>query len=75
MGVTPYINADNYPEQGIYYGTRVEVCYDYDTSRIAEGTVIRDDKTEPGLMIIRTDDGRAILSTECQWAPINSKPQ
>lgn len=75
MGTTPHIDADTYPEQGAYKGTRVKVCYNYDTSRTVEGTVIRDDKTEPGLMIIRTDDDRAILATECQWSPLSTKPQ
>lgn len=70
MGVTPHIDADTYPKQGRYLGTRVRVCYNYDTSRMFEGLVIRDDATEPGLMIIHTDDGRALLSTECQYQPI-----
>jgi len=69
----PYLDADTYPEQGAYIGRRVTVCYDYDTSRTVEGVVIRDDKTKPGLMIIHTDDGRALLATECMWSPIKEK--
>tara|TARA_R110002126_G_scaffold16615_1_gene66275 strand:+ start:3760 stop:3978 length:219 start_codon:yes stop_codon:yes gene_type:complete len=72
MGATPHINADAFPKQGAYIGKRVKVCYNYDTSRTVEGVVIRDDTTEPGLMIIHTDDGRALLSTECMWSPIKS---
>ena len=58
MGATPHINADAFPKQGAYIGKRVKVCYN--------------DTTEPGLMIIHTDDGRALLSTECMWSPIKS---
>jgi hypothetical protein len=71
MGVSPYIDAETYPKQGAYIGTRVRVCYNYDTSKIVEGVVIRDDTTAPGLMIIHTDDGRALLATECMWSPLN----
>jgi hypothetical protein len=72
MGTTTQIDADTYPAQGDYNGRRVQVCYNYDTARTVDGTVIRDDKTAPWLTIIRTDDGRTVLSTECQWSPIDS---
>ena len=70
MGNTQHINADKFPKQGSWIGQRVRVCYDYNTTRAVEGVVIRDDTTEPGLMIIHTDDGRALLSTECQYSRI-----
>ena len=70
MGISPHINADTYPEQGTFVGRRVKVCYEYDTSRMVEGVILRDDKTEPGLLIIHTDDGRALLGTECMYSLI-----
>ena len=56
-----------YPKQGIYLLKRVRVCFDYDTSNTILGRVVRDDEEEPGLMIIQLDDGRYVLSTECQY--------
>jgi len=64
------IGFDRFPRQGDFKGSVVRVCFDYDPSRIVEGTVIRDDVEEPGRMIIQLDDGRVVLSTECQWQPI-----
>ncbi len=54
-----------YPEYAV--GARVQVCFHYDTSKYCMGTVVRDDIEEPYVMIIRLDDGRHILSTECQF--------
>jgi hypothetical protein len=33
------------------------------------GEVVRDDIEAPYIMIIRLDDGRHVLATECQWQP------
>jgi hypothetical protein len=67
MGVKGYIDADKYPKQGTFVGKRVRVCFNYDTSRQFPGVILRDDAEEPGLMIISLDNGRAVLSTECQY--------
>ena len=56
-----------YPKQGSYLNRQVKVCFNYDTSKTVKGTIIRDDETAPGLMIINLDDGRTVLSTECQY--------
>lgn len=61
------IDADRFPIQGDWLGKRVRVCFNYDTSRTLLGLVVRDDAEEPGRMIIKLDDGRHILSTECQY--------
>lgn len=66
------IDFDSFPQQGAYKGTRVRVCFHYDASRTIEGTVLRDDTEEPGRMIIQLDDGRVVLSTECQWQPLKA---
>jgi len=47
------------------------VCFDYDTSRTLLGLVVRDDAEEPGRMIIKLEDGRHVLSTECQYQLID----
>lgn len=44
------------------------MCFHYDTAHVLPGTVVRDDTEEPGKMIIRLDDGRVLLSTECQYS-------
>lgn len=66
MEATP-ITHDTFPEQGPFLNRRVQVCFDYDTTHILEGLVVRDDAEEPGRMIIMLDDGRYVLSTECQY--------
>lgn len=67
MGVHPNIGADRFPMQGRYFHARVNVCFDYDTSRLFPGRIVRDDTEEPGRLIIALDDGRFVLSTECQY--------
>lgn len=67
MGVVTNIGFDKFPKQGVFLGKRVRVCFNYDTSRFLEGNVVRDDTEVPGLLIIRLDDGRYVLSTECQY--------
>lgn len=68
MGVEDSIGFDRFPRQGDRKGRVVRVCFDYDTSQTIEGTVIRDDAEEPGRMIIMLDDGRVVMSTECQYS-------
>lgn len=70
MGCEPNIGPDRWPRQGSFLGARVRVCFDYDTAKTWEGIVLRDDAEEPGRMIIQLDDGRVVLSTECQYSPI-----
>ena len=67
MGTISNVSYDKYPLQGDLIGKRVFICFDYDTEKSLPGTVIRDDAEEPHKTIIRLDDGRIILSTECQY--------
>jgi hypothetical protein len=69
MGVEEAITADRFPAQSTHVGTRVQVCFHYDTTRLVGGTIVRDDTEEPGKMIIRLDDGRHVLASECLWRP------
>lgn len=71
MGVHPKIGADRFPKQGAYLNMPCTVCFDYDTSKQFRGRVIRDDAEEPGHCIIQLDDGRVVLTTECQWQPLS----
>lgn len=43
------------------------MCFGYDTSNTLLGLVVRDDEEASGRMIIKLDDGRHLLSTECQY--------
>lgn len=69
MGHVDSIGFIRWPEQGCYLGCSVLVAFDYDTSMLLRGTVVRDDAEEPGRMIIALEDGRYVLSTECQYRP------
>jgi hypothetical protein len=68
MGVVPNISHDKFPQQGKFLNQRVQVCFNYDTSKLIGGAIVRDDTEEPGREIIKLDDGRYVLSTECQYS-------
>ena len=67
MGSSPHIDALKFPEQGSLFGRKVNVCFHRYTQRQIGGVVVRDDITEPFVGIIRLDDGRHVLMTECQF--------
>jgi hypothetical protein len=67
MGVHPNVSHDRFPPQGDWLYKRVSVCFNYDTENEVPGQVVRDDTTDPGRMIIRLDDDRYVMSTECQY--------
>lgn len=69
MGAHPYIGPDAFPKQGDHLGRRARVCFHYDTSRTFDGTVVRDDTEDPHVTVIRLDDGRHVLATECMYSP------
>lgn len=73
MGAHENISADRWPKQGAYLGRRVSVCFHYDTSREFPGVIVRDDDEEPGRLIIRLDDGRVVLATECMYSLANEQ--
>lgn len=70
MGVARNISLLEFPQQGTYLNRRVRVCFNYEPEFTILGTVVRDDSEEPGLMIIKLDDDRYVLSTECQYSLI-----
>lgn len=65
MGVKAGVSLDEWPKQGSFLGKRVKVCFNYDMSRTIGGQIVRDDAT--GVAIIRLDNDRYVLSTECQY--------
>lgn len=76
MGVVSSVGYSKFPKQGRYYGRSVEVCFNYDTSAIVKGVIVRDDIEEPFRTIIHLSDGRYVLATECQYSIIEPrKPQ
>jgi len=69
MGIAKNISHDTFPRQGDLVGRRTDVCFLYDTSHVISGTIVRDDREEPFVTIIRLDDGRYVLATECMYSP------
>lgn len=71
MGIHRNIAHDRFPKQGSWLHRRSEVCFHYNPEHTLLGTVVRHDTEEPGLTIIRLDDGRYVLATECHhsWPP------
>lgn len=71
MGAKQNIDYESFPNQGTFLGRRCRVCFKYDTSHVLLGTIVRDDNEQPGIGIIRLDDGRHVLFSECQYSPFN----
>lgn len=67
MGCCEFIDYDKWPEQEDI-GTMVRVCFNYDLTRSMTGKIVRNDMSEPYLTIIRLENGRFVLGTECQFA-------
>ena len=70
MGIEEKVGFDTFPRQGEYLGIEVEVCFNYDNSKKLRGKIVRDDIEKPNRTIIQLNDGRYIISTECQYAAI-----
>lgn len=68
MGINKNIGFGVYPKQGDYLDARVNVIYNYDTTIKESGTIIRDDIEEPFRTVIKLDDGRILLGSECQFS-------
>lgn len=67
MGAVRNITFNSFPEQGSHAGREAVVCFHYDTSNRVRGVVVRDDTEAPFITIIKLEDGRHVLSTECQY--------
>ena len=71
MGCVNGIAYDKFPEQHEkFLNKRVKVCFHYDTSKSVKGYIVRYDIEEPFKSIIKLDDGRYVLGTECQFSLI-----
>jgi len=68
MGCVANVSHDKFPKQGSYVGLKVNVLFYY-REPVLHGVMVRDDVEEPLVQIIKLDDGRHILTTECQWQP------
>lgn len=68
MGCVNNITNDKFPRQTDWLGKRVNTCFHYDTEHTLPGTIVRDDAEAPLMTIIALDDGRYVLSTECQYS-------
>lgn len=68
MGCVPTVTATSMPRPGRFAGQRVGVLFHYGQEEFS-GVVVRDDAEAPFVTIIRLDDGRHILATECQYRP------
>lgn len=75
MGSHQNIDYDKFPKQGHHLGRRVKVCFNYDTSKLISGTIVRDDMEEPYRLVIKLDDGRYVLSIECMYSLVAEKEQ
>jgi hypothetical protein len=71
MCVVANISHDKFPKQGNWLNRPVSVCFNYDTSKRMTGTIVREDAEAPGVMIIALDNGRFVLSTECQYQTLS----
>lgn len=67
MGCVYNISHQNFPKQGSFLGKTVVVCFHYCTEHWVSGVCVRDDIEDPGRMIFKLDDGRYVLSSECQY--------
>ena len=69
MSAVRNISFDKFPKQGGHVGREAKVCFHYDTSKTLKGVIVRNDREEPFLTIIKLEDGRHVLATECQYSP------
>ncbi len=68
MGCVDNIGVDKFPKQG-RIGERCKVLFHYGVGGELHGTIVRDDMEDPWRGIIKLDDGRFVLMTECQYQP------
>ena len=74
MGYCKNITIDTFPKQGIQLGAVVDVCFRYDTTKLIRGVVVRDDMEHPWETMIRLDDDRYVLASECQYTIVQARP-
>jgi len=69
MGVHVNITESKFPKQGALSSKKVLVRF-HCRDPIFNGVIVRDDIESPYVTIIRLEDGRIILGTECQYQPV-----
>ena len=69
----PKQKDENYKYPQFKVGSRVKVCYHFDTSKYHYGTIVRDDLEEPFETIIKLDNGRYLRAVECQFSYIDEE--
>jgi hypothetical protein len=74
MGIAPNVSATGFPKQGDFLHAEVSVCFHYDSATLIGGIIVRDDREAPFRTIIRLDDGRFVLATECQYTVRRASP-
>ena len=67
MGIIENIDIESFPKQSAYVGEGVKVWFRLKADEFMYGTIVRDDLEEPHLTIIKLEDDRYVLSTECQY--------
>jgi hypothetical protein len=75
MGSQSSISVTQFPRSGAYLGKQVNVCFHCNTSKAVVGTIVRDDISSPFVTIIRLDDGRYVLGTECMYTAQKFEPR
>jgi len=68
MGVRKGISHNEFPKQSPYLNKRADVAFNYETQRTILGVIVRDDREEPWITILKLSDGRYVLATECQYS-------
>lgn len=69
MGNHINITATKFPKQGQQLGKAAKLIFHYSNPEI-DAVVVRDDIESPFITAFKTEDGRFILATECQWHPV-----
>lgn len=66
MGVHKNITATAFPPQSAFVGKPTFVCFHYGNEEF-KAEIIRDDTDEPFRTVLKLEDGRVVLGTECQY--------
>lgn len=67
MGNVDTVTANSFPKQGGNAGQPVRVLFHYGGPMLF-GRIVREDTESPWRTIIALNDGRYVMSTECQYA-------
>lgn len=73
MGIQSGITAKEFPKQSSWKGNKVKVCFNFTIKDSIEGVIVRDDMEAPFKTIVKLDDGRYVLGTECQYSLLDVK--